>query len=230
MVSSNTKPKPTTNCFDPLVEAVADSLAAPGATTGRTGSAVIGTTKISQGSYRTNPRAEETSQQLQISHSSLSVSDENESPTEYDPNNPAVDEYYDGEDELARDETPYTQTHMLNHTKSKTVLSPSPQCKRVNPQCSPISSVSGCRNSSTESSSMVGKSRENDFISLMKKQLKFDIVEMDGDGNCLFRAVALQVYGDASMHSEVRRRCLEFMVSSNLYFLRCQSSFLILVS
>jgi OTU domain-containing protein 5 len=64
----------------------------------------------------------------------------------------------------------------------------------------------------------------------MKKQLKFDIVEMDGDGNCLFRAVALQVYGDASMHSEVRRRCLEFMVSSNPYFLRCQSSSLILVS
>ena len=38
-----------------------------------------------------------------------------------------------------------------------------------------------------------------------------DVVEMEGDGNCLFRAISLQVYGDTSMHPEVRRRCLDFM-------------------
>ncbi|KAL7533917.1 hypothetical protein ACHAXR_005523 [Thalassiosira sp. AJA248-18] len=37
------------------------------------------------------------------------------------------------------------------------------------------------------------------------------MVEMDGDGNCLFRAISLQVYGDPSMHLEVRRHCLDFM-------------------
>ena len=38
-----------------------------------------------------------------------------------------------------------------------------------------------------------------------------DMIEMEGDGNCLFRAISLQVYGDATMHMEVRRHCLDFM-------------------
>ncbi|KAL7458356.1 hypothetical protein ACHAWC_009940 [Mediolabrus comicus] len=37
------------------------------------------------------------------------------------------------------------------------------------------------------------------------------MVEMDGDGNCLFRAISLQVYGDQGMHAEVRKNCLDFM-------------------
>lgn len=38
-----------------------------------------------------------------------------------------------------------------------------------------------------------------------------DVTQVDGDGNCLFRAVSLQVYGDAGMHTEVRCQCLSFM-------------------
>lgn len=51
------------------------------------------------------------------------------------------------------------------------------------------------------------------FIHLLRTQHKppLDMVEMEGDGNCLFRAISLQVYGDASMHLEVRRHCLDFM-------------------
>lgn len=45
------------------------------------------------------------------------------------------------------------------------------------------------------------------------KERKLEMVEQEGDGNCLFRAVSLQVYGDSSMHGEVRRKCLDFMVS-----------------
>lgn len=37
-------------------------------------------------------------------------------------------------------------------------------------------------------------------------------MEQEGDGNCLFRAVGLQVYGDSDSHMEVRRRCMDFMV------------------
>mmetsp|Transcript_26024 Transcript_26024/g.54291 ORF Transcript_26024/g.54291 Transcript_26024/m.54291 type:complete len:576 (-) Transcript_26024:196-1923(-) len=44
-----------------------------------------------------------------------------------------------------------------------------------------------------------------------KHKPSLDMVEMEGDGNCLFRAISLQVYGDSSMHLEVRRRCLDFM-------------------
>jgi hypothetical protein len=201
MVSSNAKPKPRTDFCDPLVEAVTDSAAASEST-------VFGPTMISQGSSRVNPRAEEIPQQVQISRSSLSVGDANESPTEYDPNNPAMDDYCDGEDEIT-----YTQTSTWNHSNAKTELPPSFQSNNLNPHCLSISSVLARRNSSKESPYIAGKSRDKDFKSLIKKQLKFDVAEMDGDGNCLFRAVALQVYGDASMHSEVRRRCVEFMVS-----------------
>ena len=51
------------------------------------------------------------------------------------------------------------------------------------------------------------------FIHLLRTQHKppLECVEMDGDGNCLFRAISLQVYGDATMHLEVRRQCLDFM-------------------
>ncbi len=51
------------------------------------------------------------------------------------------------------------------------------------------------------------------FIHLLRTQHKpsLDIVPMDGDGNCLFRAISLQVYGDATMHMDVRRDCLDYM-------------------
>ncbi len=38
-----------------------------------------------------------------------------------------------------------------------------------------------------------------------------DVTVVDEDGNCLFRVVSLQVYGNASAHAEVRRRCLDYM-------------------
>lgn len=51
------------------------------------------------------------------------------------------------------------------------------------------------------------------FILALKKR-GLEVVEQEGDGNCLFRAVSLQVYGDSDSHMDVRRRCLDFMVSS----------------
>jgi len=51
---------------------------------------------------------------------------------------------------------------------------------------------------------------EKAFEEQLKKK-GFIIIRMLGDGNCLFRAVAHQVYGDAEMHDEVRKRCLEYM-------------------
>lgn len=43
-------------------------------------------------------------------------------------------------------------------------------------------------------------------------------VEQEGDGNCLFRAVGLQVYGDSDSHMEVRRRCMDFMAKEQAHF------------
>jgi hypothetical protein len=45
-----------------------------------------------------------------------------------------------------------------------------------------------------------------------------EIREQEGDGNCLFRAVSLQVYGDPSMHMEVRHQCLDHMARDEEHF------------
>lgn len=49
------------------------------------------------------------------------------------------------------------------------------------------------------------------FVTALKKR-GLEILEQYGDGNCLFRAISLQVYGDAAMHSDVRKKCMDFMV------------------
>lgn len=33
-----------------------------------------------------------------------------------------------------------------------------------------------------------------------------------GDGNCMFRSVADQIYGDEDMHEQIRACCLDYMV------------------
>lgn len=37
------------------------------------------------------------------------------------------------------------------------------------------------------------------------------IIPMSGDGNCLFRSVAHQIYGDPSLHPLVREKCMDYM-------------------
>eukprot|EP00526_Cylindrotheca_closterium_P005976 CAMPEP_0113650726 /NCGR_PEP_ID=MMETSP0017_2-20120614/27013_1 /TAXON_ID=2856 /ORGANISM="Cylindrotheca closterium" /LENGTH=568 /DNA_ID=CAMNT_0000563299 /DNA_START=174 /DNA_END=1880 /DNA_ORIENTATION=- /assembly_acc=CAM_ASM_000147 len=56
-----------------------------------------------------------------------------------------------------------------------------------------------------------------DFEVLLKKQ-GLEIREQAGDGNCLFRAVSLQVYGDPSMHMDVRKQCMDHMERDKEHF------------
>ena len=44
------------------------------------------------------------------------------------------------------------------------------------------------------------------------------IQQIDGDGNCLFRSVSHQVYGDDSYHAIVRAKCMEYMEVEKAYF------------
>ncbi|CAM9486523.1 unnamed protein product [Pylaiella littoralis] len=44
------------------------------------------------------------------------------------------------------------------------------------------------------------------------------VVPVEGDGNCLFRSVSHQVYGDDSHHRLVRARCMEYMESEAHFF------------
>jgi hypothetical protein len=52
------------------------------------------------------------------------------------------------------------------------------------------------------------------------------IVEVSGDGNCLFRAVSHQLYGTDSYHLELRRQCVQHMKEhKERFFLFCESDF-----
>ena len=44
------------------------------------------------------------------------------------------------------------------------------------------------------------------------------MVEQDGDGNCLFRSVSHQVYGDDVHHDVVRRKCMDYMDAEQAFF------------
>jgi len=50
------------------------------------------------------------------------------------------------------------------------------------------------------------------------KKRGLEIREQDGDGNCLFRAISLQVYGDPNMHGDVRKQCMDHMVSTCIQY------------
>jgi OTU domain-containing protein 5 len=54
--------------------------------------------------------------------------------------------------------------------------------------------------------------RERQFEIEIKRAKGLEIRRMLGDGNCLFRAVSDQVYGDAEMHSDTRQMCIDYMV------------------
>jgi OTU-like cysteine protease len=55
------------------------------------------------------------------------------------------------------------------------------------------------------------------FCNVLKKQ-GLELVDQEGDGNCLFRAVSLQVYGSAENHGEVRERCMDYMARNEEHY------------
>ena len=41
---------------------------------------------------------------------------------------------------------------------------------------------------------------------------------MNGDGNCLFRAIAYQVYGEEDMYHFLREKCMDYIFACRGYF------------
>jgi hypothetical protein len=79
-----------------------------------------------------------------------------------------------------------------------------------------IDTVNDCddgNNDSNNNNDQVSASFRQDL-----KKCGLEIVQQEGDGNCLFRAVSLQVYGDSSMHADVRQQCLDFMARDPQHF------------
>ena len=44
------------------------------------------------------------------------------------------------------------------------------------------------------------------------------IVDVGGDGNCLFRSIAHQAYGDEEQHRVVRVKCMQYILTEKEYF------------
>eukprot|EP01104_Vermistella_antarctica_P010199 TRINITY_DN269_c0_g2_i1.p1 TRINITY_DN269_c0_g2~~TRINITY_DN269_c0_g2_i1.p1 ORF type:complete len:420 (+),score=96.91 TRINITY_DN269_c0_g2_i1:238-1497(+) len=52
----------------------------------------------------------------------------------------------------------------------------------------------------------------------LKEKHGFVIHEMEGDGNCFFRAIAHQVYGDAEMYDMMRQKVMDYLDKERSYF------------
>jgi OTU-like cysteine protease len=52
---------------------------------------------------------------------------------------------------------------------------------------------------------------EQRFGELLRRKCSYSIIDMAPDGNCLFRAISHQVYGDQDWHHIVRARCVEYL-------------------
>jgi hypothetical protein len=55
------------------------------------------------------------------------------------------------------------------------------------------------------------------YINTLSSQ-NLSVIPVTGDGNCLFRAVAHQVYGDESLQSLVREKCMNYMEAEAEFF------------
>eukprot|EP01105_Mastigella_eilhardi_P015399 TRINITY_DN3516_c0_g2_i1.p1 TRINITY_DN3516_c0_g2~~TRINITY_DN3516_c0_g2_i1.p1 ORF type:complete len:360 (-),score=106.80 TRINITY_DN3516_c0_g2_i1:91-1140(-) len=56
------------------------------------------------------------------------------------------------------------------------------------------------------------------YEALLHKRKGFIVKRMLPDGNCLFRAVADQVYGDAELHQYVREQCMNYLEKERDHF------------
>lgn len=56
--------------------------------------------------------------------------------------------------------------------------------------------------------------KERQFELDIRRIKGFEVKRMVEDGNCLFRAVADQVYGDSEVYDLTRQMCIDYMVCS----------------
>eukprot|EP01018_Ginkgo_biloba_P012211 Gb_34871 [translate_table: standard] len=60
--------------------------------------------------------------------------------------------------------------------------------------------------------------RELKFEMDIRRSKGFEVRRMAADGNCLFRAVADQIYGDAEVYDETRQMCIDYMEKERDHF------------
>eukprot|EP00924_Labyrinthula_sp_SR-Ha-C_P013720 maker-scaffold_5-snap-gene-11.52-mRNA-1 protein AED:0.00 eAED:0.00 QI:113/0/0.5/1/1/1/2/89/625 len=60
--------------------------------------------------------------------------------------------------------------------------------------------------------------RKTNFKKVLKRKHNLQLVDMEADGNCLFRTVSHQVYGTPKKHAKVRAECCNYMLKNKERF------------
>lgn len=60
--------------------------------------------------------------------------------------------------------------------------------------------------------------KEDEKFAKLLYEKRLRIIQMGTDGNCLFRAIAHQAYGDEDEHKMVRQKCMDYILSEKDYF------------
>jgi hypothetical protein len=63
------------------------------------------------------------------------------------------------------------------------------------------------------------QANEAHFRHILRERLHSDIVDQKEDGNCLFRSVSHQVYGDAAHHFLVRQSTMDYIENERYFFI-----------
>jgi len=60
---------------------------------------------------------------------------------------------------------------------------------------------------------------ETKFRDELKQRKNWYIKDMAGDGNCLFRSISYQVYGDSQYHGVLREKCMDYVEAERTFFI-----------
>lgn len=61
------------------------------------------------------------------------------------------------------------------------------------------------------------QSQEEQFAAQLATK-SWSVVHQDPDGNCLFRSIAHQVYGDPELHALIRQKCCDYLEAERTFF------------
>jgi len=70
----------------------------------------------------------------------------------------------------------------------------------------------GSANTDMAKEARMNKEQQLAFYKALGEKYGYNVVQIAGDGNCLFRSFAHQIYNDAEKHEEVRKQCCKYML------------------
>jgi hypothetical protein len=60
--------------------------------------------------------------------------------------------------------------------------------------------------------------REKEFLTMLRERYKLRVCYEERDGNCLFRSISRQLYGNPDVHALIRTKCMLFVAKNKTFF------------